>query len=86
MSLFVKEITCENEFPDIVSVICVNGSGVLDERDYVPERTCKNLYWYGDATRFWCSECDFKSNWPISNGRSVRPNHCPNCGAKVVGN
>ena len=51
---------------------------------HVPERTCKNLYWYGDATRFLCSNCDFKGNWPISNGKATEPTYCPNCGAKVV--
>lgn len=51
---------------------------------HVPERTCKNLYWYGDATRFLCSNCDFKSNWPISKGKAIEPTYCPNCGAKVV--
>lgn len=48
------------------------------------ERTCKNLYKHADSPRFWCSECDFKSNWPISDGRAVEPRRCPNCGAKVV--
>lgn len=85
MSLFVKEITCENEFPDIVSVVCVNGSGVLDERDYVPERTCiaEHGLEYDDLLDMWSVH--------LSCGHIVHPHYnyipkfCEECGARVDG-
>lgn len=87
MSLFVKEITCENEFPDIVSVVCVNGSGVLDERDYVPERTCEGHRC--EETGEWvCHKCGGSLAGcmfdPVRDGFVDVPNFCPNCGSKAV--
>lgn len=76
----MNEINCGPAFHERIVLKKDDGEMLA----YVPERTCKNLYWYGDAARFWCSNCDFKSNWPISKGRSARPNFCPNCGAEVV--
>lgn len=76
-----------DEWPEYVSVIhesAIAHGYFSQKRRYVPERTCINFYKHADSPRFWCSECDFKSNWPISDGRAIEPRRCPNCGAKVV--
>lgn len=52
---------------------------------WVRERTCHNASHRLDESRFHCSECGFGC-WVknVATGRDELPNHCPNCGAKVV--
>ena len=49
------------------------------------ERTCENIGYYIDSTRFKCSECGYNgwTKW-AKDGEDRIPNYCPNCGAKVV--
>lgn len=49
------------------------------------ERTCWNVGYYIDGTRFKCSECGYNgwTKW-AKDGMDRVPNYCPNCGAKVV--
>ena len=50
-----------------------------------PERTCRNVGYYSDSTRFECSECEFNGwvKW-AKDGIDRVPGYCPNCGAKAV--
>lgn len=50
------------------------------------ERTCENVGYYIDSTRFKCSECGYNgwTKW-AEDGEDKIPSYCPNCGAKVVG-
>lgn len=49
------------------------------------ERTCQNVGYYIDSTRFKCSECGYNgwTKW-AKDGNDRVPNYCPNCGARVV--
>lgn len=49
----------------------------LADFGYVKERTCKNTQ---SDLDFMCSEC----GKCVDNGRVIKINYCPNCGAKVV--
>lgn len=58
---------------------------LLDELG-LSERTCRNVGYYIDGTRFKCSECGYNgwTKW-AKDGEDRIPNYCPNCGARVVG-
>jgi uncharacterized Zn finger protein len=49
------------------------------------ERTCENVGYYIDSTRFKCSNCGYNgwTKW-AKDGEDRVTNYCPNCGAKVV--
>lgn len=49
------------------------------------ERTCTNVGYYIDGTRFKCSECGYNgwTKW-AKDGEDKLPSYCPNCGAKVI--
>lgn len=57
----------------------------MAEHGWVRERTCTNASYRLDESRFHCSECGFGC-WVknVATGRDELPQHCPNCGAKVV--
>lgn len=57
----------------------------MAEYGWVRERTCTNASYRLDESRFHCSECGFGC-WVknVATGRDELPQHCPNCGAKVV--
>ncbi len=71
----------------------VEDEGVNDEtRAFVrehwntrAERTCENVGYYIDGTRFKCSNCGYNgwTNW-AKDGHDRVPNYCPNCGARVT--
>lgn len=78
-------------FPSFVGIQKLSEEGEpLEGNIYIPERTCKNKRndlnqgkehdapnnWYA----FLCSECG------MGQRLQYRNDHCPNCGAKVVGN
>ena len=48
-------------------------------------RTCENVGYYIDSTRFKCSACGY-NGWTkyAAEGKDKVPNYCPNCGRKVV--
>lgn len=48
------------------------------------ERTCENVGYYIDPTRFKCSACDYNGWVKYANGGDKVPRYCPNCGARVV--
>ncbi len=49
------------------------------------ERTCTNVGYYVDSTRFKCSECGYNGWTKYANdGRDKVPRYCPNCGARVI--
>lgn len=78
----VKNITCENEYPDVICVTLLDGGGqVVDEWDYVPERTCKRV-----GTKYREMRCQIE--WECSRcGFPLYSDHdsfCTECGAKVV--
>lgn len=56
----------------------------INGKRYVPERTCRNVGYYSDSTRFECSECEFNGwvKW-AKDGKDRVPGYCPNCGARV---
>ena len=57
----------------------------MAKRGWVRERTCRNMGYYIDHTRFKCSECGYNGwvKW-AKDGEDKVPCYCPNCGAKVV--
>ena len=55
------------------------------EGEYGHRRTCRNVGYYIDHTRFKCSECGYNGwvKW-AKDAEDRVPCYCPNCGAKVV--
>ena len=57
---------------------------------YVPERTCKMetdhdeleviAYSHEDTWAYKCNAC----GWSFRYDRGIKPNYCPNCGARVI--
>lgn len=85
----IKEIACENEFPDVVRVTCVDGEGqVIDDRDYVPERTChmtlKKSGPFYDVWHFDCCDKEWSEPRCDDHYTELPGTVCPWCGAKVV--
>lgn len=69
-----------------VSIPIDDFNAACDHYGFVKERTCRNVGYYIDGTRFKCSECGYNgwTKW-AKGGEDRVPNYCPNCGAKVVG-
>lgn len=68
--------------------VFVTGTTVATDGEpvtYAPTRTCKNVGYYIDSTRFKCSECGYNgwTKW-AADGYDKVPNYCPNCGSKVI--
>lgn len=68
-----------------VSIPIDDFNAACDHYGFVKKRTCKNVGYYIDSTRFKCSECGYNgwTKW-AKDGKDRIPNYCPNCGAKVV--
>lgn len=84
MSLYYVERQPWQRWPNkLIMVKQVDGGGKDERRAYVPERTCGEWrgscgsVWEEDDLELWCEHCDM----PLE----VDWKHCPNCGAKVVG-
>lgn len=63
----------------------VTAAAVMGYEAAQAERTCTNVSYRLDESRFHCSECGFGC-WvkDVADGRDKLPTYCPNCGAKVV--
>ena len=82
------DLPAEYDMPEATALpeYSYDWQAIADELNSRAERTCENVGYYIDSTRFKCSECGYNgwTKW-AEDGEDKIPSYCPNCGAKVVG-